>query len=72
MARQPATLAASVQVSVAGQNAEVLYAGAAPGIVNGAFQINLRIPATVASGVQPITVTIGGQVSSKGALLEIR
>jgi uncharacterized protein (TIGR03437 family) len=72
IARSPAGLAASVQVSVAGQNATVLYAGAAPGIVNGAFQINLRIPATVPSGLQPIVVTIGGQSSPQGALLEIR
>jgi uncharacterized protein (TIGR03437 family) len=72
IAREPATLAASVQVSVAGRNAAVLYAGAAPGIVNGAFQINMSIPANIPSGLQPITVTIGGQTSPNGALLEIR
>ena len=71
LARAPASLAASVQVSVAGQNAQVLYAGAAPGIVNGGFQINIQIPATVPSGLQPITVTIGGQTSPGGAVLEI-
>ena len=33
-----------VRISVDGQEAEVLYAGAAPTLVEGVMQINLRLP----------------------------
>jgi uncharacterized protein (TIGR03437 family) len=38
----------SVEVQIGGLKAQVLYAGSAPGMVNGVFQINVRIPDAVA------------------------
>jgi uncharacterized protein (TIGR03437 family) len=48
-----------VSVTIDGQPAEVLYAGAAPSLVAGVFQLNVRIPSGVV-GVVPVRVTVGG------------
>lgn len=56
--RQPVT------VRIGGKDAEVLYAGAAPGLVAGVFQINVRIPEGVEPGPQPVVVQIGTASSS--------
>jgi uncharacterized protein (TIGR03437 family) len=72
MARGAYLLSATAHVSIAGQDAPVSYAGAAPGLVNGVFQLNVLVPADVPSGAAAITVTINGQSSPKGATLAIR
>jgi uncharacterized protein (TIGR03437 family) len=48
-----------VTVSFGGRTAEVQYAGAAPFLPTGVFQINATIPTTVTPGAVPITVSIG-------------
>jgi uncharacterized protein (TIGR03437 family) len=72
IARGPANLMATVSVSVAGKNAQVLYAGSAPGLISGVFQLNVQLPGDLPSGLAPIQVTIGGQASPQGAAIEIR
>jgi uncharacterized protein (TIGR03437 family) len=72
VARGAYNLSATVQVTIAGLNAPVSYAGAAPGLVNGVFQLNVVVPADAPSGAAAITVTIDGQSSPKGATLAIR
>jgi uncharacterized protein (TIGR03437 family) len=52
-------LALGIQVSVAGVPAEVLYAGAAPGLA-GLAQVNIRIPEVASSDVAPVKLTVGG------------
>ncbi len=54
-----------VQVTIGGQNAEILYSGAAPQLVAGVLQINARVPAAVASGASPVVLTVG-TFSSRG------
>ncbi len=49
-----------VTATVGGQTAEVLYAGNAPGLVEGVVQINLRLNANTPSGEQPVVINIGG------------
>ena len=56
-----------VAVRIGGLTAEVLYAGAAPGLVAGVFQVNARVPAEAPSGNVPVVVTVGG-VSSQAEL----
>lgn len=46
-------------VTIGGQEAEVLFCGLTPGSV-GLYQINVRIPAGVPAGLQPVTLTIAG------------
>lgn len=62
-----------VHVSLNGIPAEVLYAGAAPGIVAGVSQINVRIPEDYRrDGDIPVTVRIGGALPSTTATIAIR
>src|SRR5678809_758100 len=49
-----------VSATVGGKAAQVLYAGAAPGYIAGLMQINLRLPAGIASGASPLVLNIGG------------
>ncbi len=56
--RQPVT------VRIGGKDAEVLYAGAAPGLVAGVFQINVKIPEGLTPGPQPVVVQVGTASSS--------
>lgn len=46
-------------VSIGGQAAAVEFSGMAPGLV-GLYQVNVRVPAGVPTGIQPLTVSIGG------------
>ncbi len=50
-------------VTVNGQTAEVLYAGIAPGLVEGANQINVRIPAAISTGSLSVVLSIGSSSS---------
>jgi uncharacterized protein (TIGR03437 family) len=51
---------------------EVLYAGAAPGLVNGAAQFNLRVPTGLPSGRLPVEIILGIARSSSRAGIWIR
>ncbi len=54
------TTQANVSVKFGDQTAEIQYAGAAPFLPTGVFQINATIPTGVAPGDVPIKVSIGG------------
>jgi uncharacterized protein (TIGR03437 family) len=55
-----AHLVLPVSVTIGNADAEVLYAGSAPGMVSGIFQINVRLPDSVTGPGNPIVVTIEG------------
>lgn len=62
-----------VWVQIGGLDAEVLYAGAAPGLIAGALQVNCRVPANVASGYSvPVVLTVGTASSQPGVTLAIQ
>ena len=52
-------LTLSVKVTVNDQPAEVLYAGIAPTLPEGANQVNIRLSAAVTSGSLSIVLTVG-------------
>jgi uncharacterized protein (TIGR03437 family) len=54
-----------VYVSVNGQPADVLYAGVAPGLVEGANQINLRLPDGIGPGALHIVLQAGDAASKE-------
>jgi uncharacterized protein (TIGR03437 family) len=56
------TLPASA--TVAGVDAEVLFAGAAPGLPEGVMQTNLKMPAGVQPGNVKVVLTVGGAQSN--------
>jgi uncharacterized protein (TIGR03437 family) len=55
---------ATVTVSIGGQPAGIAYAGAAPFLPAGVFQINARIPAAIAPGNAAVTVSAGAIASA--------
>ncbi|MGA2136508.1 MAG: endo-1,4-beta-xylanase [Bryobacteraceae bacterium] len=72
------TLAAGAQnqavtatATVGGVTAVVQYAGSAPGLVNGVMQVNVQIP-QVASGPQPLVVTMGGATSQSNITVAVK
>jgi uncharacterized protein (TIGR03437 family) len=61
-----------VTVTIGGVPAEVLYAGAAPGLVAGVLQLNVVIPANAASGNQPVVVKVGDVASQAGLTVAVQ
>jgi uncharacterized protein (TIGR03437 family) len=61
-----------VRVDVGGIQADVLYAGAAPGQVAGLMQVNARIPGNSNSGPVPVQVTVGTAQSQRSLSVAIR
>lgn len=53
-----------VLVFIGGQSADIAYAGAAPFLPAGVFQINARIPAAIAPGNATVSVSAAGIVSA--------
>lgn len=50
-----------LSVRIAGQPSEILYSGQAPGLITGLWQINVRLPQGLSSGLQPIEIEAAGQ-----------
>jgi uncharacterized protein (TIGR03437 family) len=72
IATSTANVALSVTVLIAGRTAQLLYAGSAPGNVNGFCQINAVIPADLQYGGNlPLVVQIGGVSSQTGVTLAV-
>ncbi len=61
-----------VTVSVDGKDAQVLYAGAAPGEVAGVIQVNVVLPQGVISGAVPIVLRVGAASSQAGVILSVQ
>ncbi|HWQ57110.1 MAG TPA: BACON domain-containing carbohydrate-binding protein [Bryobacteraceae bacterium] len=61
-----------VEARIGNQVANVQYAGAAPGMVSGVMQVNVEIPATAASGVQPLVLTVGGVTSQPNVTVAVQ
>jgi uncharacterized protein (TIGR03437 family) len=64
--------AETVTATIAGIPAPILYAGPAPGLVNGVLQVNLTIPPNAPSGTQPLLLRVGGVETQTGITIEIR
>ena len=65
-----AKTAATPIVTIGGQPANVLFSGLAPGFAS-LYQVNVDVPANIATGRQPITFSIGG-VSAPAAYLFVK
>ena len=65
-------LSSPVRVRVGGADAEVVYAGAAPGQVAGVTQINARVPPDAAPGALALLVEVDGKSSQAGVTLAVR
>jgi uncharacterized protein (TIGR03437 family) len=73
VALTPASLTLPVTLTIGGVNAEVLYAGNAPGEVVGVVQINAVVPQSLTPGpALPVVMTIGGAASQPGVTVSIQ
>ena len=70
--RRPPRLQLPAAVRIDGLEAEVLYAGAAPGLVAGVVQINARAPQGVRIGPAPLAVSVGLATSQPEAAVVVR
>ncbi len=61
-----------VEVTIGGQGAEVLYYGAAPGLVAGAMQVNARVPVGTPPGNAPIVLRVGPNFSPTSVTVAVR
>ena len=61
-----------VVATIGGLDAQVLYAGIAPGEPEGMIQINLVVPPGLNSGESEVLVSIGGISSQRSATLAVR
>jgi uncharacterized protein (TIGR03437 family) len=66
------TTQASVAVKFGDQAAEIQYAGAAPFLPTGVFQINATIPTGVTPGDVPITVSLGGISTTRSVTIAVQ
>jgi uncharacterized protein (TIGR03437 family) len=63
---------APVTVRIGGVDAEVLYAGAAPTLPTGAFQINARIPVSIPPGNASVSVTVGSSITTRNITVAVQ
>ncbi len=61
-----------VTVKVGGVDCTVEYAGSAPGLVSGVFQVNVRLNNSVPSGNVPVVLQVGSIFSQDGLTVAIR
>jgi uncharacterized protein (TIGR03437 family) len=62
-----------IRVTIAGQDAEVVYYGAAPGQVAGVLQVNARVPTNgVFPGAVPVVLTVGSFSSPAGITATVK
>jgi uncharacterized protein (TIGR03437 family) len=62
-----------VSVTIGGQSTQLLYAGAAPGLVAGVVQINLIVPANAPlSPYDQVVVTVGDDVSPATVTMAVK
>lgn len=63
---------APFKVFIAERECEVLYAGAAPGLVAGLVQLNVRVPSDIAPGLVPVIVEAASARSARTVGLAVR
>ena len=64
---------AAVTANIGGLPAEVIYAGAAPTLLQGILQVNAIIPPNVVPGPQvPVSITIAGVTSQPYIYIAVR
>ncbi len=61
-----------VKVLIAGREAIVDYAGAAPGLTAGVFQVNVRIAGDAPTGAVPVSLVVGTKSSPANVTIWIR
>jgi trimeric autotransporter adhesin len=61
-----------VTATIGGKPATVLFAGAAPALITGVWQINVQVPTGLTSGPQPLVFTIAGQQTQSNVTIAVQ
>lgn len=61
-----------IRVAIGGREAEVAYAGPAPGLLVGLMQVNVRIPEDTPQGPAAVVLTVGQASSQAGVTVHVR
>jgi uncharacterized protein (TIGR03437 family) len=61
-----------VSVTIGGEQAELLYAGAAPFEVAGVLQLNVRVPAGTPAGAAPVVLRVGTRIGTGVSTISVR
>jgi uncharacterized protein (TIGR03437 family) len=61
-----------VSATIGGANAQILYKGPVPGFVVGLLQVNMLVPATAPSGIQPVVLQVGSNRSPSNVTVAIQ
>lgn len=61
-----------VTATIGGRPATILYAGSAPTLVSGVFQVNLRVPEDVGPGAAAVQIQVGGASTQSGVTIAVR
>ncbi|HLW75939.1 MAG TPA: hypothetical protein VKS01_03120, partial [Bryobacteraceae bacterium] len=61
-----------VTATIGGLPATVQFAGAAPTLITGVWQLNIQIPNGLASGPEPLLITINGQQTQSNVTVNVR
>jgi uncharacterized protein (TIGR03437 family) len=72
LARSAEELSETVRITIGGRDVKVLYAGTAPQLPYGVFQVNAQLPQDLGAGAASVVVTVSGVESPAGVTLEIR
>jgi len=62
----------TVTATIGGMPAFVQFAGAAPTLITGVWQLNIQIPNGLASGPQPLLITINGQQTQSNVTVNVQ
>jgi uncharacterized protein (TIGR03437 family) len=60
-----------VTVTISGVEARVIYAGGAPGLVLGVWQLNVEVPAGIDPGQVSVTIEVNGETSPAGVTVAV-
>ena len=63
---------APVSLTIGGQNAQVLYAGSAPGSVAGLMEVEAVVPNGAATGSDPVLLTVGTASSQTNVTINVK
>jgi uncharacterized protein (TIGR03437 family) len=72
VAQALSSLFQTVLVQIGGQQAELLYAGNAPGIVERVIQVNTKLPQGLTEGLNEVRLEVVGNLSPVGVSLWVR